>query len=89
MGHYSLLLMKKPPWLSRDIAKLIKDKRKAWNTYNKDKTSDIKWETYTRSRNLTSKEIIKAKTYYEDKIANDSKKNTKTVLETCQFKNKN
>ena len=71
------LSMKKPPWLNRDIKGLIKERRKAWDVFKKDKSDNSKRENYNKCRNLASRETIKAKSDYEEKIANDCKKNPK------------
>jgi hypothetical protein len=67
------LSITKPPWLNRHLKGFVKENYKAWNKFRKDK-SDAKWEIYTRCRNEASRQVIKANTEYEEKIALDSKK---------------
>ena len=78
---------KSPPWFTREIASMCKNKHKTWNKYYKDPTPE-KWKDYTTQRNLLSHTIEKAKENYENKIASEIKHNPKQFWKYVSSKTK-
>ena len=64
----------KPKWLDSSTLKLIKQKHKAWNTY-KATQHYADFISYTRSKNVATASIRKAKSTFESNLAISVKNN--------------
>ena len=63
-------------WVDTAVKTAVKDKNRAWNVYKKNK-SEANWKSFTVARNNANKVVIKSKSNFELKIANEIKKNPK------------
>ena len=68
---------KQPEWLNQHCKKAIDLKHKSWNKYQKSR-SDADWATYVKHRNIASSEVKKAKSDFENKLADEVKVNVKS-----------
>ena len=67
---------KKPPWLSKELLKLIEQKRKAWKNHKLVQSAES-WSQFSKLMKNLKKRIQKAKLNFEKKIARDAKHNPK------------
>ena len=65
-----------PPWMTNNLLKLLRQKRKLWKTYKSNNTSESLNE-YKKLRQKLKKQILKSKLSYEKEIAKNSKVNPK------------
>ena len=67
---------KKPPWLSKELLKLIEEKRRAWKNHKLVRSAES-WNRVSRLMKNLKKRIQKAKLTFEKKIAKNAKQNPK------------
>ena len=65
-----------PPWMTNNLLKLLRQKRKQWRVYKSNNSTDSLNE-YKKLRQKLKKQILKAKLSHEKKIAKNSKVNPK------------
>ena len=65
-----------PPWMTRDLLRQVRKKRRLWKNYRNYSNPD-NYEKYKKIENEVKNGIKKAKRNYEKKIAANSKKNPK------------
>ena len=63
---------RKYPWYGREINTLSREKKRAWNKYQKSSNSE-NWSNYTSARNELTHTIETRKKEYENKIASEIK----------------
>ena len=67
---------KKPPWLTNDLLKLVRQKQKAWNDHRNKRSAET-WEEVKKMTKVLKKRVQKAKLNFERKLAKNAKQNPK------------
>ena len=65
-----------PPWMTKNLLNLLKQKRKQWRVYKSNNTPDS-LNKFKNLRQKLKKQILKSKLSYEKEIAKNSKANPK------------
>ena len=67
---------KKPPWLTKDLLKLVRQKQKAWKQHRSSRSAET-WDEVKKMTKLLKKRVQKAKLNFERKLAKNAKQNPK------------
>jgi ribonucleases P/MRP protein subunit RPP40 len=78
---------KRKVWVTRDVVKATRRKRKAWLKYRQDR-SDVNKRNYDDSKKLVIGEIKKAVQKYEETLANNCKDNSKAFFKYIKSNSK-
>nr|CAH8845910.1 unnamed protein product [Trichobilharzia regenti] len=76
-----------PPWINREIRKLLRRKRKCWNLFATLETSETR-ELYTTARNKAIAEIRQSRMKFETHLAQNAKAQPKKIFSYLNFRNK-
>src|SRR3981081_3231975 len=73
-------------WVTKEVEKCRKEKTKAWNNYIKSGRNHLLFEIYKSKLRLSVRENANAKRIFEEKLANNIKKDSKSFYSYVKSK---